>query len=63
MKLIVNNKLLSIIVNRTENLAHTVSNSIESERGVAHLRPMTLGIFDKRSTRFAETSFEVQKVL
>jgi len=44
-------------------LAHTASNSIESERGVAHLRPMTLGIFDKRSTRFAETSFEVQKVL
>ena len=63
MKLILNNKLLPIIINRSGNLTHTVSNYIESERVVAHFMPMTLENFVKRSTRFAEASFEVQKVL
>jgi hypothetical protein len=43
-------------------LTHTVSNHIESERVVAHFMPMTLENFVKRSTRFAEASFEAQKV-
>jgi len=63
MKLIVNNKLISLIINRSKKLEVSVSNSIESERRFSNSRTLTLLTFDRRLTRFVETSYEYQLVL
>ena len=63
MALTAKNRLLSMIVNRSEKFDVTSSNSIASVRGTAHFRPATFGISDSRPTISKEMFELVQKVL